>query len=411
MHVFITAGMHRKEPSMKPELLAPAGGPEQLKYAIRFGADAVYLASERFGMRQRAENFKLQDIASAVSYAHERGVSVYATLNTVVHDSDFEDFEQYVRAFAQAGVDAFIIGDLGAAQLARDIAPQVALHVSTQASVSNSRTALVWRELGAKRIVCARELSLSAIADLRKALPEDLELEVFVHGAMCMAYSGRCLISDYLTGRSALSGHCTQSCRWHYTLEEEKRPGEHFPIEQDSHGSYILNAQDLNMISHLDDICEAKIDSIKIEGRNKKAFYVASVVNAYRHVLDGAPHDVYARELDLISHRPYSTGFFYGPAHQETHTDERIWRVEWAAEVISDGFDVEVRCRNAFTCKTPLEVLSPKSEPHSVAIENLRLVSDDGEQAVEVANRAMDIYRLKCSEYLHEGDILRSPKE
>ena len=400
----------------KPELLAPAGGPEQLKYAIRFGADAVYLAADRFGMRQRAANFSLEDIPQAVDYAHSHGVRVHATLNVVVHDHDLEDVSHYMQALEKAGVDAFIIGDIGAARLARTVAPRVDLHVSTQASVSNTQSALVWRELGAKRIVCARELSLADVTAMRKALPEDLELEVFVHGAMCMAYSGRCLISDYLTGRSALEGHCTQSCRWHYTLEEEKRPGEHFPIEEDDEGSYILNAQDLNMLAHLDEIREAGIDSIKIEGRNKKAFYVASVVNAYRHVLDGADVQAFEHELELVSHRPYSTGFFYGPAHQATQSDERVQRVEWAAEVIdshqlADGsWQVDAYCRNAFSCETELELLSPDTLPHRVFLSELRLVKDGEEIDVETANRAMDVYRFVCSEQLRANDILRMPK-
>ena len=401
---------------MKPELLAPAGGPEQLKYAIRFGADAVYLAADRFGMRQRAANFRLDEIPQAVAFAHEHGVRIHATLNVVVHDHDLDDIAHYMQTLAQAGVDAFIIGDIGAARLAKTIAPDVDLHVSTQASVSNTQSALVWHELGAKRIVCARELSLADLAAMRTALPEELELEVFVHGAMCMAYSGRCLISDYLTGRSALEGHCTQSCRWHFTLEEEKRPGEHFPIEEDSEGSYILNAQDLNMLTHLDKICEAGIDSIKIEGRNKKAFYVASVVNAYRHVLDGADAHVFERELDLVSHRPYSTGFFFGPAHQATQSDERVQRVEWAAEVIdsrelADGtWQVDAYCRNAFSCRTELELLSPHTLPHQVSISELHLIKEDEEIPVEIANRAMDVYRFACDEKLMANDILRMPK-
>lgn len=401
---------------MKPELLAPAGGPEQLKYAIRFGADAVYLAADRFGMRQRAANFPLEDIPQAVAFAHDHGVKVHATLNVVVHDHDIDELESYMRALDKAGVDAFIIGDIGAATLAREITPRVALHVSTQASVSNVRSARAWAKLGASRIVCARELSLADIASMKSTLGDEIELEVFVHGAMCMAYSGRCLISDYLTGRSALTGHCTQSCRWHYTLEEEKRPGEHFPIEEDKSGSYILNAQDLNMLAHLDDICEADIDSIKIEGRNKKAFYVATVVNAYRHVLDGDDVDVYARELELVSHRPYSTGFYYGPAHQATQSDERTQLVDWAAQVIDAReigdrrWQVDAYCRNAFSCETELEVLKPETMPHRIEIGNLRLIKDDEEVPVELANRAMDTYRFECSEELVCDDILRMPK-
>lgn len=399
------------------ELLAPAGGREQLEYAIRFGADSVYLACERFGMRQRASNFALEDIPAAVSYAHEHGIHVYVTLNIVMHEDDIAELPRYIHLLRDAGVDAFIIGDLGAARLTRELAPDVALHVSTQASVSNALAARTWYELGAKRIVCAREMSLDGIARMRKEIPDDLELEVFAHGAMCMAYSGRCLISDYLTGRSALSGHCTQSCRWNYALEEEKRPGEHFPIEEDANGSYIMNAQDLNMIEHLQELADAGVDCIKIEGRNKKAFYVASVVNAYRRVLDGEPVELYARELELVSHRPYSTGFFFGPAHQAHQTDERTQLVDWAAEVLScakveqqDAWRVEARCRNAFSEETQLEALSPGQPICNVKISHLTYLDGDNAEPVEKANRAMERYAFTCSEELVPHTILRMPK-
>ena len=266
------------------ELLAPAGGLEQLEYAIRFGADAVYLACDRFGMRQRASNFTLDEIPAALDYAHGHGVKVYVTLNIVMHDADMQELASYACTLRDAGVDAFIIGDLGAARLVREIAPEVDLHVSTQASVSNALAARAWHELGAKRIVCAREMSIEGIAQMRKQIPDDLQLEAFVHGAMCMAYSGRCLISDYLTGRSALSGHCTQSCRWHYTLEEEKRPGEHYPIEEDEHGSYIMNAEDLNMLAHLDGVTYLTRQSVHTPAAVRKA------KKAIRKAFDNSMH-------------------------------------------------------------------------------------------------------------------------
>ena len=399
------------------ELLAPAGGLEQLQYAIRFGADAVYLACDRFGMRQRASNFTLAEIPAALDYAHGHGVKVYVTLNIVMHDDDIQELEAYARALRDAGVDAFIIGDLGAARLVREVTPEVDLHVSTQASVSNALAARTWYELGAKRIVCAREMSLEGIAKMRQQIPDDLQLEAFVHGAMCMAYSGRCLISDYLTGRSALSGHSTQSCRWHYTLEEEKRPGEHFPIEEDAHGSYIMNAEDLNMLAHLKELEAAGIDSIKIEGRNKKAFYVASVVNAYRNVLDGKPVEEFARELELVSHRPYSTGFYFGPAHQAHASDERTQLVEWAAEVLSceEGecsgtWTIEVRCRNGFDETTPLEALSPRQPIRTIAISQLQHTEEEPPVPVARANRAMERYRFTCDTELAPHTIIRMSK-
>ena len=398
-----------------PELLAPAGGAEQLEYAIRFGADAVYLAADRFGMRQRASNFGLADIAPAVAYAHERGVAVHVACNVVMHDDDLADLPAYLEVLDDAGADALIIGDLGALRLARRHAPSLEIHVSTQASVSNAEAALVWRELGAKRIVCAREMSLSQIARMRAELPEDLELEAFVHGSMCMAYSGRCLISDYLTGRSALSGHCTQPCRWNYVLEEEKRPGEYYTIEQDARGSYLMNANDLNMLAHLGELAAAGIDSVKIEGRNKKAFYVATVVNAYRQVLDGAPADEFESELESVSHRPYSTGFYFGYPDQTPETDERVQRWQWAAEVLSCEtlgrglYRAHVRCRNAFSLGSELELLSPHEPVAKLGLRALYLVPDDGTPLrVERANRTMEDYLLVLDRPVLEHDIIRS---
>ena len=304
----------------KPELLAPAGGFEQLRYALYFGADAVYLACDKFGLRQRAQNFSLADMPRAVQMAHDAGAKVYVTLNAYLHDEDLSDLPEYLAALAAAGVDAFIVSDLGVFALAREHAPQVDLHVSTQASVSNVEAARMWHRLGAKRIVTAREMSLEEIAQLKAELP-DVEVEVFVQGAMCMAISGRCLISDYLTGRSANQGNCVQPCRWSYHLEEQTRPGELFPIEEDERGTYIMNSKDLNMLAHLDELIAAGVDSIKIEGRVKKAFYVATVVNAYRQVLDGGDPAQWGSELERISHRPYSTGFFYGDAQQSFEDD------------------------------------------------------------------------------------------
>jgi len=404
-----------RTPMRKPELLAPAGGWEQLEYAIRFGADAVYLAADKFGLRQRACNFPLDDIPRVVAYAHERDVAVHVTCNIQMHDADLADLPVYLQAIDAAGADAVLVSDLGALRMARRYAPHTAIHVSTQASVSNVQSALVWHELGASRIVCAREMSLEDIASMRRALPVEVELEAFAQGAMCMAISGRCLISDYLTGRSAVSGHCTQPCRWGYALQEEKRPGEFFPVEEDSHGSYIMNAKDLNMLVHLDDMRAAGIDSIKIEGRNKKAFYVATVVNAYRQVLDGADSAEFAAELQTVSHRPYSTGFYYGSAHQTPESDAYIRAYDWVGEVLAchpagAGFCAEVLCRNRFEEGSELEVLSPHCPVRSLEAANLRFLPEgsDRSEAVDVANRAMDRYCIDVPFFLEEHDILRA---
>ena len=407
--------------STKPELLAPAGGWEQLEYAIRFGADAVYLACDKFGMRARACNFTLEEMPRVVEYAHNRGVKVHVTLNIVMHQGDMNELEHYLVALQDAGVDAVIIGDLGALRIARKVAPKLDIHVSTQASVSNAQAALMWHELGAKRIVCARELSLADIAAMRSQLPASLELEAFVHGAMCMAYSGRCLISDYTTGRSALAGNCAQSCRWSYKLVEEKRPGEYYELEEDQNGSYLLNAQDMNMIEHLDELAAAGVNSIKIEGRNKKAYYVATVVNAYRQALDSADVSLMVRELETVSHRPYSTGFFFGPAHQTHGSIDYIRQWEWAAEVLSckqkdDGaYHCELKCRNRFEPSGTLQVLSPHEPVRDVQLSALEFLptKDSGEAPypVPVANRTNEDYRAVSNTPLKEHDIIRVKRD
>lgn len=400
------------------ELLAPAGGIEQLRAAVRFGADAVYLASDRFGMRARAANFALADIPAAVEIAHAAGVKVHVAANILMEQGDLAALPDYFRALDAAGVDAFIIGDLGAAAIARRVAPRVALHVSTQASVANSEAARVWHSLGASRVVCAREMSLDGIARMREDMPADMEIEAFAHGAMCMAVSGRCLISSYLTGRSGNRGHCTQPCRWSYTLEEEKRPGEHFPIEEDDRGTFIMNAKDMNMLAHLDALRAAGVDSIKIEGRNKKAFYVASVVNAYRQVLDGAPVADFAPELEAVSHRPYGTGFFFGEAEQAPNYDGYEQQAMHVADVVSADpatCTIVARCRNRFAEGEELEVLSPRVPITRVVVRNLTWLPDPMESdpdpapvPVPVANRSCGIYRFTVGEGVGEGAVVEA---
>lgn len=400
------------------ELLAPAGGIEQLRAAVRFGADAVYLASDRFGMRARAANFALADIPAAVEIAHAAGVKVHVTANILMEQGDLAALPDYFRALDAAGVDAFIIGDLGAAAIARRVAPRVALHVSTQASVANSEAARVWHSLGASRVVCAREMSLDDISRMREDMPADMEIEAFAHGAMCMAVSGRCLISSYLTGRSGNRGHCTQPCRWSYTLEEEKRPGEHFPIEEDDRGTFIMNAKDMNMLAHLDALRAAGVDSIKIEGRNKKAFYVASVVNAYRQVLDGAPAADFAPELEAVSHRPYGTGFFFGEAEQAPNYDGYEQQAMHVADVVASDAGtrtIVARCRNRFAEGEELEVLSPRVPITRVVVRNLTWLPDPTESdpdpapvPVPVANRSCGIYRFTVGIGVGEGAVVEA---
>lgn len=379
------------------ELLAPAGGMEQLRAAVAFGADAVYLAAERFGMRARAANFRMDEIPAAVAFAHEHGVKVHVTCNILMHPDDIDGLPAFFRALDAAGVDAFIIGDLGAFAVAGEVSPRVERHVSTQASVANAAAARVWHSLGASRVVCAREMSLTDIARLRQDAPPDLEIEAFAHGAMCMAVSGRCLISSYLTGRSGNKGHCTQPCRWSYQLEEEKRPGEFFPIEEDDRGTFIMNAKDLNMLAHLRALADAGVDSIKIEGRNKKAFYVATVVGAYRRVLDGEPPEAVADELLAVSHRPYGTGFYFDEAEQAPAYDGYEQETMHVADVVASSLrhpernaqrEVEgspddpqylyLLCRNRFAEGDELEVLAPHESSRRLIVRDLHWLNTFG---------------------------------
>ena len=401
------------------ELLAPAGGREQLEYAIRFGADAVYLATERFGMRRRATNFTMADLPDAVAYAHDHGVAVHLACNVVMHEHDLTELENYLTTAQAAGVDALIVSDLGALRLARTHAPAVDLHVSTQASIANSQAALTWYELGARRVVCAREMSVAQIAAMRAQLPDDLEIEVFAHGSMCMAYAGRCMISDYLTGRGANDGNCTQPCRWAWSLHEPSRPGQEFAIEEDEDATYLFNSRDLNMLEHLADLANAGVTSIKLEGRGRGAFYAATVTGAYRRVLEGADPYVVTRELDTFSHHPYSTGFFYGPAHQAPASSASEQRWLWVAEVLSceardDGlWEALVVARNRFDGSSHLEVVSPGECSRALGIAGIRWVheNDEGtlvEEPTDVAGRQMERYRMVCDCELHARDIVRA---
>ncbi|MEA5018844.1 MAG: U32 family peptidase [Gordonibacter sp.] len=403
-----------------PELLAPAGGRAQLEAAVLFGADAVYLACDRFGMRQRAENFSLEELPDVVSFAHANDVSVHVTLNTLMDARDLEALPAYCEALAAAGVDAFIVGDLGALRIAQRYAPGVELHASTQANVSNAETACVWHELGASRVVCAREMSVADIALLRAGIPRELEIEAFVHGALCMAVSGRCLLSSVMAGRSANKGHCTQPCRWNYALVEEKRPGEFIPIEEDVRGSYVMSAQDLCMIDHLDDLAAAGVTSFKIEGRNKKAFYAATVVHAYRSVLDGADPASVADDLRAISHRPYSTGFYYGMAQQSSELDGYLKECLHVATVqscepVGEGvWCASATCFNRFCEGDRLEVLSPRRAVRTIQVRNLtwlptpkKATSRPVPVTVEVANRSAATYSFLVEEPLDLGDFLR----
>ena len=303
----------------KPELLAPGGSLEKLKTAIDFGADAVYIGGEAFSLRVAAENFSKEDMEEGLKYAHDRGKKVYLTANIIPHNDDIAEFENFIKEIRPMGFDGILISDFGMFDMMKELAPEIPIHVSTQANNVNWRSALAWYKMGATRVVVAREMSFRELAEFRKNLPEDLEIEAFVHGAMCISYSGRCLLSNYMAGRDANRGACAHPCRWNYALVEEKRPGEYMPVFENERGTFIFNSKDLCMIRHIPELVNAGITSLKIEGRVKTPYYVATVIGAYRREIDRyfANPDNYTfnedeyLELCKVSHRPYTTGFYY----------------------------------------------------------------------------------------------------
>lgn len=361
-----------------PELLAPAGDMEKLNMAVLYGADAVYLAGTSFGMRSFAGNFSPEELPQAVRLAHEHGVKVHVTVNTMARNEEIAQLPAHLELLNDCGVDALIVADLGAFRLAERYAPNCQRHVSTQVSVANYETAKTWYELGAKRVVLARELSMEEIRQIRRQTPRELELETFAHGAMCVSYSGRCLLSNYMTGRDSNRGACAQPCRYQYALMEEKRPNEYFPVFEDEKGTYIMNSRDMCMIDHLDDLAEAGVDCIKIEGRAKSAYYAAIVTSAYRHGLDAlragqALDPVWRDEVEHISHRHYSTGFFYGPPGQY-YENSRYIR-QWQVCAIVTGCDsnglATLSLRNKFSVGDQIELVGPDCKPFSMTVSQL----------------------------------------
>ena len=361
-----------------PELLAPAGDMERLEMAVRYGADAVYLAGQSYGMRAFAGNFTDEELRAAVALAHSRGVRVHCTINTMPRNDEVAHLPAHLELLNDIGVDAVIVADLGAFTLAGKYAPRCARHISTQASICNYETARAWHDLGAERVILARELSLEEIRTIRDKTPKELEIEAFVHGAMCVSYSGRCLLSNYMTGRDSSRGACAQPCRYHYALVEEKRPGEFFPIEEDGQGSYILNSRDMCMIDHLGDLIDAGLTSLKIEGRAKSAYYAAIVTGAYRHCLDaaaaGEPADpVWRDEVEHVSHRPYSTGFYYGEPGQyyETSRYVRNWQVIALVTDCDGEGNATLSLRNKFRTGDTVEVVGPDTRPFALTVPEL----------------------------------------
>ncbi len=399
----------------KPELLAPAGDMERLKMAVLYGADAVYLAGTSFGMRSFAGNFEQDELFQAVRFAHAHHVKVHVTVNTMPRGDELDGLPGHLERLNEAGADALIVADLGVFRLAEKYAPRCERHVSTQVSVANHLCAAAWYELGAKRVVLARELSLEEIAAIRAKTPKELELETFVHGAMCVSYSGRCLLSNYMTGRDANRGACAQPCRYQYALMEEKRPGEYFPVFEDEKGTYIMNSRDMCMIDHLDDLMDAGVDCLKIEGRAKSAYYAAVVTGAYRHVLDavaaGRPVDpVWRDEVEHVSHRHYATGFFYGPPGQYTESARYLREWQVVALVTGCGADglATLSLRNKFRAGDELELVGPDTKPFSFTVPVM--TGEDGGELLEPRTPQM-VFTMRLPKPVPPWSILRRREE
>ena len=381
----------------KIELLSPAGDMEQLNMSILYGADAVYLAGTSFGMRSFAGNFSRSELPKAVALAHSQGVKVHVTVNTMPRNEEVVHLPEYLELLDSAGVDALILADLGAFTLAGKYAPHCQRHISTQQSIANYACAQSWYDLGAQRVVLARELSLSEIAEIRARVSKELELETFGHGAMCVSYSGRCLLSNYMTGRDSNRGACAQPCRYQYALMEEKRPGEYFPVFEDEKGTYIMNSRDMCMIDHLDDLQNAGVDCIKLEGRAKSPYYAAIVTGAYRHCIDavsqGLPLDpVWRDEVEHISHRIYSTGFYYGQPGQYTENSRYIrqWQIVAIVESCDETGLAKCSLRNKFRKGDPLECVGPDTRPFALAAGEMS--TPEGEALEEPRTPQMEFF-------------------
>lgn len=399
------------------ELLSPAGDFERLKLALKFGADAVYLGREQFGMRTNPSNFNADQLKSAVELAHSLGKKIYLTCNTLPRNQEMEYLPEFLKYAAYIRVDAFIIADIGVMALAKKYAPDVEIHMSTQVGIVNYQTANTLYDMGAKRVVTARELSLAEIKVIREKTPSDLEIEVFVHGAMCMSFSGRCILSDYMVGRDANRGDCAQPCRWKYSLVEETRPGQYFPVNQDESGTYIFNSRDLCMIEHIPELVDAGVDSFKIEGRAKSEYYTAIVTYAYRNAIDEylknpspdfkVPQWI-LDEMEKMSHREYTTGFNFGPMKNGQVLDNggyiRKWDVCALYKDYKDGRLV-VDQRNRFYQGDILEVVEPGKKPYQIDVREL--YNETAGEKADVANKATNTYSFKCDVPVSPDAIFR----
>lgn len=402
----------------KPELLVPASSLEVLKVAVIYGADAVYIGGEAFGLRAKAKNFSMAEMGQGIAFAHEHGVKVYVTANILAHNDDLEPIKKYFEELKELKPDGLIIADPAVFMLAKEVCPEIERHISTQANNTNYGTYKFWYDLGASRVVTARELSLEEINKIRKEIPEDMEIETFIHGAMCISYSGRCLLSNYFTGRDANQGACTHPCRWKYFLVEEQRPGEYLPVLENERGTYIFNSKDLCMIEHIPDLIEAGIDSFKIEGRMKTALYVATVARTYRKAIDDYKTDPklygknmpwYQEQISNCTYRQFTTGFFYGRPDETTQIyDNNTYVREYTylgivGEKNSNGLYF-IEQRNKFSVGELIEIMKPNGDNIEATVK--RIIDEDGNECKSAPHPKQRLYiDLGCE--LEEYDILR----
>lgn len=406
----------------KPELLIPASSLEVLKTAVVFGADAVYIGGEAFGLRAKAKNFSREDMIEGIAFAHEHGVKVYVTANILAHNRDLEGVRAYFEELKEIKPDALIIADPGVFMLAKEICPEIERHISTQANNTNYLTYQFWYQQGAKRVVSARELSMEELRELRAHIPDDLEIETFVHGAMCISYSGRCLLSNYFTGRDANQGACTHPCRWKYAVMEESRPGEYLPVYENERGTYIFNSKDLCMIEHIPELLESGIDSFKIEGRMKTALYVATVARTYRKAIDDClqSRELYEKNLPwykeqiaACTYREFTTGFFYGKPDESSQIyDNNTYQKGYTYLGIVGDVDAEnyihLEQRNKFSVGEMIEIMKPDGENLAVRVE--AILNEEGE-AMESAPHPQQKLRVRLSGKADACDILRRKEE
>lgn len=404
---------------MRPvELLIPAGSLEVLKTAVRYGADAVYIGGEAFGLRAKAHNFTIPDMKEGIAFAHEHGCKVYLTVNVFAHNRDIEGIREYFRTLREVPVDALIISDPGVFMMAKELLPDTEIHISTQANNTNYETYRFWYRMGAKRVVSARELSLEEIGEIRKHIPEDMEIESFIHGAMCISYSGRCLLSNYFTGRDANQGACTHPCRWKYAVVEEKRPGEYLPVEEDDRGTYIFNSKDLCMVEYIPEMMEAGIDSFKIEGRMKTALYVATVARTYRKAIDDyktSPElyrsnmDYYREEISKCTYRQFTTGFYFGKTTEESQIyDSNTYIREYTYLGMVEQTDTQGRIvleqRNKFAVGETIEAMLFDGRNQELVVQEIR---DDEGNIMESAPHPKQRLHVDLGVQLPIGCILR----